>query len=866
MNIQKFTEKSKDVIANASNITTANQNAEITDFHLFLSMIDNQENLIYQLLSTHMGVNIDNMKILVQEQINKEPKVTGTVAMRFSTLTDEILNNAEKQAEAMKDEFVSVEHIMLAIIDKASPNLAKIFKIFRITKNAFLVALKAVRGNVKVSSDNPEDTYDVLKKYGKDVTALARQNKLDPVIGRDDEIRNVMRILTRKTKNNPCLIGEPGVGKTAIVEGLAQRIIRGDVPTSLKGKTIYSLDLGLLIAGAKYRGEFEERLKSILDELESANGNILLFIDEIHQLVGAGKTDGAMDASNLLKPKLARGELHCMGATTLDEYREYIEKDPALARRFQSVLVEEPTVDDAITILRGIQEKFEIFHGVKIQDQALIQAATLADRYITDRYLPDKAIDLIDEACAMIRTEMESMPTEVDEISRRIMQHEIEEAALSREEDEKSKEKLGKVQAELATLRQSFKEMKEKWEQEKKAILKVQKLKTKIDEVNAQIAQAERVYDLNKAAELKYSTLPQLQQVLAQEEKEVEKSQGKKRLLRNKVTADEISQVVAKWTGIPVTKLVEGERKKLLELEETLHKNVVGQDEAVKKVSEAILRSRAGIANPNRPIGSFLFLGPTGVGKTELAKTLAKNLFDDEKNMIRFDMSEYMEKFSVTGLIGAPPGYVGYEEGGQLTEAVRRKPYSVILFDEVEKAHPDVFNIFLQILDDGRVTDSQGRTVDFKNSIIILTSNLGAHVILESIQKHKKITDEAKEEIDSALKGHFRPEFLNRLDEIVYFQALGKEQVYGIVELMLSDLRNRLTLQGFDLSVTSEAINYIIDIGYDIEFGARPLKRTIQAEIETLISKKIIANEVKPGSTIQVYYDEEAKELAMKEL
>ena len=866
MNIQKFTEKSKDVIANASNITTANQNAEITDFHLFLSMIDNQENLIYQLLSTHMGVNIDNMKILVQEQINKEPKVTGTVAMRFSTLTDEILNNAEKQAEAMKDEFVSVEHIMLAIIDKASPNLAKIFKIFRITKNAFLVALKAVRGNVKVSSDNPEDTYDVLKKYGKDVTALARQNKLDPVIGRDDEIRNVMRILTRKTKNNPCLIGEPGVGKTAIVEGLAQRIIRGDVPTSLKGKTIYSLDLGLLIAGAKYRGEFEERLKSILDELESANGNILLFIDEIHQLVGAGKTDGAMDASNLLKPKLARGELHCMGATTLDEYREYIEKDPALARRFQSVLVEEPTVDDAITILRGIQEKFEIFHGVKIQDQALIQAATLADRYITDRYLPDKAIDLIDEACAMIRTEMESMPTEVDEISRRIMQHEIEEAALSREEDEKSKKKLGKVQAELATLRQSFKEMKEKWEQEKKAILKVQKLKTKIDEVNAQIAQAERVYDLNKAAELKYSTLPQLQQVLAQEEKEVEKSQGKKRLLRNKVTADEISQVVAKWTGIPVTKLVEGERKKLLELEETLHKNVVGQDEAVKKVSEAILRSRAGIANPNRPIGSFLFLGPTGVGKTELAKTLAKNLFDDEKNMIRFDMSEYMEKFSVTRLIGAPPGYVGYEEGGQLTEAVRRKPYSVILFDEVEKAHPDVFNIFLQILDDGRVTDSQGRTVDFKNSIIILTSNLGAHVILESIQKHKKITDEAKEEIDSALKGHFRPEFLNRLDEIVYFQALGKEQVYGIVELMLSDLRNRLTLQGFDLSVTSEAINYIIDIGYDIEFGARPLKRTIQAEIETLISKKIIANEVKPGSTIQVYYDEEAKELAMKEL
>ena len=866
MNIQKFTEKSKDVIANASNIAVQNQNGEITDCHLFLAMIDNQENLIYQLLSTHMNVNIDNMKVLIQEQIDKEPKITGTVAMRFSDITDEILNNAEKQAQIMKDEFVSVEHIMLALIDKSAPALAKIFKIFRITKNSFLIALKEVRGNVKVSSDNPENTYDVLNKFGKDVTALARQNKLDPVIGRDDEIRNVMRILTRKTKNNPCLIGEPGVGKTAIVEGLAQRIVRGDVPTSLKGKTIYSLDLGLLIAGAKYRGEFEERLKSILDEIEASNGNILLFIDEVHQLVGAGKTDGAMDASNLLKPKLARGELHCMGATTLDEYREYIEKDPALARRFQSVLVEEPTVEDAITILRGIQEKFEIFHGVKIQDQALIQAATLADRYITDRYLPDKAIDLIDEACAMIRTEMESMPTEVDEISRKIMQYEIEEAALSREEDSKSKEKLEKVQKELSALREKFKEMKQKWEEEKKAILKVQKLKTKIDEVNAQIAQAERVYDLNKAAELKYSTLPQLQQVLAQEEKEVEKSQGKSKLLRNKVTADEISQVVAKWTGIPVTKLVEGERKKLLELENILHKNVVGQDEAVQKVSEAILRSRAGIANPNRPIGSFLFLGPTGVGKTELAKTLAKNLFDDEKNMIRFDMSEYMEKFSVTRLIGAPPGYVGYEEGGQLTEAVRRKPYSVILFDEVEKAHPDVFNIFLQILDDGRVTDSQGRTVDFKNSIIILTSNLGAHVILESIEKHKKITDEARNQIDAALKSHFRPEFLNRLDEIVYFKALEKTQVYGIVELMLSDLRNRIALQGFDLSVTSDAIDYIIEIGYDINFGARPLKRTIQSEIETLISRKIIANEIKPGALIQVYYDEEKEELAIKEI
>ena len=866
MNIEKFTEKSKDVIANASNVAVQNQNEEISDFHLLLSMLENQQNLIYQLFSTHMEINVDNMKILLQENVNKAVKVDKPAAMRFSIVTDTILTNAEKQAAAMKDEYVSVEHIMLAIMDKGTPALIKVLKIFGINKTAFLVALKKVRANVSVNADDSDNTYDVLSKYGKDVTELARKNMLDPVIGRDEEIRNVIQILTRKTKNNPCLIGEPGVGKTAIVEGLAQRIIRGDVPTSLKGKTIYSLDLGLLIAGAKYRGEFEERLKSILDELEENKGKILLFIDEVHQLVGAGKTDGAMDASNLLKPKLARGELHCMGATTLDEYREYIEKDPALARRFQSVLVKEPTVDDAVTILRGIQEKFEIFHGVKIQDQAMIQAATLADRYITDRFLPDKAIDLVDEACAMIRTEMESMPTEVDEIARKIMQLEIEEAAVSKEDDEKSKEKLVKVQTTLVELREKFKAMKLKWEEEKKAILKVQKLKTKIDEVNAQIAQAERAYDLNKAAELKYTILPQLQQVLAQEEKEVEKSQGKNRLLRNKVTADEIAQVVAKWTGIPVTKLVEGERKKLLELEDTLHKSVVGQDEAVKKVSEAILRSRAGIANPNRPIGSFLFLGPTGVGKTELAKTLARNLFDDEKNMIRFDMSEYMEKFSVTRLIGAPPGYVGYEEGGQLTEAVRRKPYCVILFDEVEKAHPDVFNIFLQILDDGRVTDSQGRTVDFKNSVIILTSNLGAGYILESIAEHGEITEEAAEQVKAALQGHFRPEFLNRLDETVYFQALGKEQVYGIIELMLADLRNRLQAQGFDLSVTSDAIDYIIDIGYDINFGARPLKRTIQSEIETLLSRKIIANEIKPGALIQVYFDQKTQGLGIKEI
>ena len=660
MNVEKFTEKSKDVIANASNIAMQNNNEEIADLHLFLSMVDNGQNLIYQLLNANMEINIDNLKILIQESINKLPKVDNPKAMRFAEETDVILNNSEKQASTMKDEYVSVEHIMLAMIEKGSRELIKIFKLFGISKTSFLVALKKVRENVAITEDSSDSNYDILNKYGKDVTELARQNKLDPVIGRDEEIRNVMRILTRKTKNNPCLIGEPGVGKTAIVEGLAQRIIRGDVPTSLKGKTIYSLDLGLLIAGAKYKGEFEERLKDILSEIDEAGGKIILFIDEIHQLVGAGKSDGAMDAANLLKPKLARGELHCLGATTLDEYREYIEQDPALARRFQSVLVEEPSVEDAITILRGIQEKFEIFHGVKIQDQALIQAATLSDRYITDRYLPDKAIDLVDEACAMIRTEMESMPTEVDEVSRKIMQLEIEEAALSREEDDKSKEKLAKVQSQLVSLRQKFKEMKMKWEEEKKAILKVQKLKGKIDEVNAQIAQAERAYDLNKAAELKYTTLPQLQQVLAQEEKEVEKAGGKATLLRNKVTADEIAEVVAKWTGIPVTKLVEGERVKLLHLEETLHESVVGQDEAVKKVSEAIMRSRAGIGNPNRPIGSFLFLGPTGVGKTELAKTLARTLFDDEKNMIRFDMSEYMEKFSVTRLIGAPPGYVGY--------------------------------------------------------------------------------------------------------------------------------------------------------------------------------------------------------------
>ncbi len=737
-------------------------------------------------------------------------------------------------------------------------------KLYSITKSKFLSALKDVRGNTSVTSDTPEGTYDALSRFGRDLTAYARQNKLEPVIGRDDEIRNVIRILTRKTKNNPVLIGEPGVGKTAIVEGLAQRIIRGDVPTSLKNKTIFSLDLGTLIAGAKYRGEFEERLKAVLNEIDKSNGNIILFIDEIHNIVGAGASDGAMDASNLLKPMLARGELHCMGATTLDEYREYIEKDAALARRFQPVQVTEPTVEDAITILRGIQEKFEIFHGVKIQDQALISAVTLSNRYITDRFLPDKAIDLVDEACAMIRSEMESMPIELDEISRKIMQHEIEEAALQKEDSQESQESLQKIRDELTSLREKFQTMKAKWDAEKKGAEKITKLKSKIDETNAQIEQAERVYDLNKAAELKYSTLPNLQKVLEEEEKEFEKSQGKSTLVRNKVTEDEISKIVAKWTGIPVTKLVEGEREKILNLENILHQSVIGQEEAVKKVSDAIIRSRAGIANPNRPIGSFLFLGPTGVGKTELAKTLAKTLFDDEKNMIRFDMSEYMEKFSVTRLIGAPPGYVGYDEGGQLTEAVRRKPYSVLLFDEIEKAHPDVFNIFLQILDDGRVTDSQGRLIDFKNTIIILTSNLGSQAILDSISQYEKVTDEAKEMVDLALKNHFRPEFLNRLDEIIYFNALSKTEVYGIVKLLLNDLRKRLGAKGIELKITKEAIEFIIEKGYDINFGARPLKRTIQAEIETVVAKEMVAQNVVEGSVIQIVVNQEKDNLAIK--
>ena len=855
MNVSNFTEKSKEVITVASNLTTGNNNAEITDFHLMEAFLEDKQGIV-TLLFKKMDVDVRTLESVIKTEIDKMPKVSGSVALRFSREVEKILDESEKQAKSMKDEFISVEHLMLGVFEYGSDNLKKILKSFKIDKHKFLVALKDIRGNVSVNSDTPENTYDVLGRFGKNITDLAKQNKLNPVIGRDDEIRNVIRILSRKTKNNPVLIGEPGVGKTAIVEGLAQRIVRGDVPTSLKGKTIFELDLGLLVAGAKYKGEFEERLTSVLKEIDKSEGNIILFIDEIHNLVGAGKSEGAMDASNLLKPRLARGELHCVGATTLDEYREYIEKDPALTRRFQQVLVEEPSVADTITILRGIQEKFEIFHGVKIQDSALIAAATLSNRYITDRYLPDKAIDLIDEACAMIRSEVESMPTELDVISRKIMQYEIEEKSLEREEDDpKAQKRLQNLKNELVKSREKFQDMKLKWEDEKKNISKIQKLKEKIDEVNAEIEKAERNYDLNKAAELKYSTLPNLKKVLEQEEKEVEKTQGKNTLLRNKVTEEEIANVVSKWTGIPVSKLAEGEKQKLLHLEDILHERVVGQDEAVKKVSEAILRARAGIANPNRPIGSFLFLGPTGVGKTELAKTLAATLFDDEKNMIRIDMSEYMEKFSVTRLIGAPPGYVGYEEGGQLTEAVRRRPYSVVLFDEIEKAHPDVFNIFLQILDDGRVTDSQGRLIDFKNTVIILTSNLGSQLILDSIEKYKEITEEARNKIDALLKQNFRPEFLNRLDEIIYFKALDKQVVYGIVELILKGVIRRVKDKGINLSFTKNSVKWLVEEGYNIEFGARPLKRIVQTQVETLLARKIIANEINEGDKVEIYYD-----------
>ena len=856
MNTNKFTQKTLEALQSAQQTAIEYQNQTLEPEHLLFAIANQDQGLIPQLLQ-QMGVEPGNFVSAAAQKISMLPHVTGSGReadkIYISAATDKVLNAAESTANAMKDEYVSVEHVFLALIENPNSAVRDLMKSFSIDKNKFLSVLSGVRGNQRVTSDHPEDTYDVLKKYGQELVELARQQKLDPVIGRDTEIRNVIRILSRKRKNNPCLIGEPGVGKTAIAEGLAQRIVRGDVPENLKDRKVFSLDMGALVAGAKYRGEFEERLKSVLQEVKKSEGQIILFIDELHTIVGAGKTDGAMDAGNLLKPLLARGELHCIGATTLDEYRQYIEKDPALERRFQPVMVDEPTVEDTISIQRGLKERYEVFHGVKIQDSALIAAATLSNRYISDRFLPDKAIDLVDEACAMIRTEMDSMPAELDDLRRKIMQHEIEEAALKKETDTLSAQRLAALQKELAEMREQFKAMKAQWDNEKNSIGKVQSIREQIEQTNAAIEKAEREYDLNKAAELKYGKLPELQKQLAEEEKKAEAAgQTQDNLLRDRVTDEEIARIVARWTGIPVEKLVEGEREKLLGLEDILHKRVIGQSEAVTKVSEAILRSRAGIANPNRPIGSFLFLGPTGVGKTELAKALAQALFDDEKNMVRIDMTEYMEKFSVSRLIGAPPGYVGYEEGGQLTEAVRRHPYSVVLFDEVEKAHPDVFNILLQVLDDGHITDSQGRVVDFKNTIIILTSNLGSQYILEGIGPDGQISEDARKAVDGLLKSQFRPEFLNRLDEIVFYKPLTKAEIGGIVELQLDDLRKRLADKQLKLAVTDAAKDFIIDQGYDPIYGARPLKRFIQSRVETLIAKEIIAGVHNTGDTLTV--------------
>ena len=858
MNTSRFTQKTMEALQSAQSLAIEYQNQALEPQHLLAALAGQENGLIPQLL-TRMNVDPAAFRSAVVEKVASLPHVSGSgrdpEKVYISQTTDNALQAAEKQAEQMKDEYISVEHVFFGILENPG-DCAEIFKAFGISKADFLKLLAEVRGNQRVTTDNPEDTYDALGKYGTDLVEAARKNKLDPVIGRDQEIRNVIRILSRKTKNNPCLIGEPGVGKTAIAEGLAQRIVKGDVPENLKNRKVFSLDMGALVAGAKYRGEFEERLKSVLNEVKKSEGKIILFIDELHTIVGAGKTDGAMDAGNLLKPMLARGELHCIGATTLDEYRQYIEKDPALERRFQPVQVNEPTVEDTISILRGLKERYEVFHGVKIQDAALIAAATLSDRYITDRFLPDKAIDLVDEACAMIKTEMESMPSELDDLQHKIMQHEIEEISLKKETDALSQERLHTLQKELAEMRDQFNSKKAQWENEKNAIGKVQSLRTQIESTKGDIEKAVREGHYEKASELQYATLPKLQAELEDQEK-LAQQKKEDSLLRDRVTDEEIARIVSRWTGIPVEKMLEGEREKLLRLEDTLHQRVIGQDEAVRRVSEAILRSRAGIANPNRPIGSFLFLGPTGVGKTELAKALAQNLFDDEKNMIRIDMTEYMEKFSVSRLIGAPPGYVGYEEGGQLTEAVRRHPYSVVLFDEVEKAHPDVFNILLQVLDDGRITDSQGRTVDFKNTIIILTSNLGSELILEDLEKGRaegrnELSAEAKNQISQLLKTKFRPEFLNRLDEIVYYKSLTKDEIGGIVDLLLADLGKRLADKQLKLEVTPAAKALIIDQGYDPVYGARPLKRFIQSHVETMIAKEIIAGSRSQGSTLTV--------------